>query len=127
MLRLHVVTFVSAALFVLATGSTIAAEENDVDLATQVRALAREVESLRLEVAKLKTQLFKVQAQLQQVAPREPSEIWLPPIIELPPEMSPSLHDLPSWQYDRGLYVFPGLDAPALRGERQNSHDGRSK
>ena len=122
--------FIAGSLVLVAIGTAIAIaaprDEEPSDSATQLKILGEEVRRLKLEVADLKKQVAELQAargqamlpilQFQPAAMSIPAGQpfrWNPPArIELPSIIVPAQSSYPPQNYDMGLYVFPGFDAP---------------
>ena len=96
---------------------TLAASDNDISkerLISRIDELSREVKQLRRKVADLEKRLEKTESTLRE-------QLWPFEILQDPyrqelkwlPEKTPR-GDLDGWKNDKGLYVFPGIDAPPL-------------
>jgi len=101
-----------------------AAEPEQTDSAATLQALREEVRSLKLKVDQLQRQVAELQAasaekalpvldfELEGLPLQLPAQVP-PVVIEFPPAIEPSRRmTWPLENYDRGLYVFPGFDAP---------------
>ncbi len=109
------VAFLTFAVAFCPVASVSPAQRDEGDLAAQVKMLVEEVRLLRLRVTELEKQVSHLRATSEPVAvPGVVSgELRLPLTFELPPLVLPPPRDVLPWNYDTGLYVFPGLDAPA--------------
>jgi len=107
--------FIATALAVLACCSPSvppsSSQRQPSDLPAQFKTLGEEVGRLKLKVAELEKDVDAIRNHLGCVTlsfDGDSQHMLLPKTIELPPGTLPPARDPLPWNYDSGLYVFPG-------------------
>ena len=90
---------------------------------TEGRQFKKQVAELQAESRQAALPAIQFPSMPLTIAPGQPGILNLPQNVELPPVvLPPSGGDLPNlpWNYNTGLYVFPGLDVPAWHPKANN-------